>query len=95
MGDLTCYLCTFVDTLIEPYDILQIAVSLFSAIADAHALNIGLVDISMDNLWLNLDGNVYFDGFKSCLGLLDNNKDCLWIDFDCLQCPGKFWLQNT
>ncbi|KAL9550271.1 hypothetical protein MBANPS3_004795 [Mucor bainieri] len=74
-------------TPIEPLDILQIAVSLFSALKDAHALGIGLVSISMDSLWLGLDGNIYFDDFKSCVHLQGHDQQLPWIDFDLLNCP--------
>lgn len=68
---------------------LQIAVSLFSALNDAHALGIGLVRLSLDNLWLGLDGVVYFDSFQSCVDLQRSNERLPWIDFDLLNCPGK------
>ncbi|KAI8644671.1 hypothetical protein BD408DRAFT_430400 [Parasitella parasitica] len=61
-------------TTIQPLYILQIAISLFSAIRDAHSLNIGLVDISMETLWLGMDGVAYFSGFKSSLSLQGGSK---------------------
>ncbi|KAK4510877.1 uncharacterized protein ATC70_005312 [Mucor velutinosus] len=76
-------------TNIEPLYILQIAVSLLSALKDAHALGIGLVGISLDSLWLGLDGVVYFDDFKSCIYLQGDNEQLPWIDFDVLNCPDK------
>jgi hypothetical protein len=82
----------FLDESIEPLYVLQIAISLFSAIADAHTLNVGLVNISMDTLWLGLDGAVYFDAFKSCLILEDEEEKQPWINFDQLQCPGNLLI---
>ncbi|KAL7329381.1 hypothetical protein PS15p_207491 [Mucor circinelloides] len=72
---------------IEPLYILQMAISLFSALTDAHALGIGLVNLSMDYLWLGMDGTLFFDDFKSCLKLQTNNEQLPWIDFDLLECP--------
>ncbi|GAN01164.1 hypothetical protein MAM1_0005d00595 [Mucor ambiguus] len=74
-------------THIEPLYILQIAISLFSALKDAHALGIGLVSVSMDSLWLGLDGVVYFNEFKSCVYLQQDNEQLPWVDFDLLDCP--------
>lgn len=65
------------------------AISLFSALKDAHALDIGLVNLSMDHLWLGMDGALFFDDFKSCLKLQTTNELLPWIDFDLLDCPGN------
>ncbi|CEP18381.1 hypothetical protein [Parasitella parasitica] len=66
-------------TTIQPFHILQIAISLFSAMADAHSLHIVLVDISMDTVWLGIDGAAYFSGFKSSLSMRGEHKKLPWI----------------
>ncbi|KAI7907278.1 uncharacterized protein BX663DRAFT_426319 [Cokeromyces recurvatus] len=74
---------------LEPLYVLQMAVTLFSILTDAHSQNIGLVDITMDSLYVNTDGGLYFGGFKSCVSLdpesLSKQKDS--FDTSSIKCP--------
>ncbi|KAI8979192.1 hypothetical protein BDF20DRAFT_485649 [Mycotypha africana] len=84
---------------IEPFYFLQMAICLFSMLADAHTLNIGLVDISLDSLYVATDGGIYFSGYRSCLFLHESSvhsststkdsSDCYysWINPATIKCP--------
>ncbi len=67
------------------------AITLFSMLADAHALNIGLVDITQNSLYIGDDHGLYFDGFQACIPL--DEEDAVhnrsWMDLKALKCPGK------
>ncbi|RCI05426.1 hypothetical protein CU098_013233 [Rhizopus stolonifer] len=74
---------------LEPLYFIQMAITLFSILVDAHALNIGLVNISPKSICVGTDGGLYFGEFKSCV-LLDEPKplrDKGWIRISAQHTP--------
>lgn len=81
-----------IDCHFEPFYLLQMFISIFYVLEDAHRLNIGLVDINFDNFNVNVDYTLDFDGFESCIYLKDNivNRKRSWmISARHIKCPGK------
>lgn len=67
------------------------AINLFSMLADAHAQNIGLVDINADKLFVSDDYGLYFDGFEACISFDESDKaqGKFWMNPFGIKCPGK------
>lgn len=65
-------------------------ITLFSILSDAHSQSIGLVDITLDSLYVSLDGGLYFDGFQSCIPLDKTFPELRkpWMDLKTIKCPG-------
>lgn len=70
---------------------LQMSITLFSMLADAHAQNIGLMNINLDTLFVGDDYGLYFDGFDSCIPF--DESDAVhrksWMIETLPKCPGK------
>lgn len=66
-------------------------IALFSTLSDAHTQSVGLVDITVDSLYVSLDLGLYFDGFQSCVQLHKESTvfDKPWMNVRAIKCPGK------
>jgi hypothetical protein len=73
---------------IEPYYLLHMAITLFTALTDAHSQDIALVDLTQDAFLVGMDGGLYFTKFRSCIDLNERSYPP-WIPLDAVICPGN------
>ncbi|KAI8364944.1 kinase-like domain-containing protein [Blakeslea trispora] len=62
------------ETIIQPQEVLQASICLFSALADAHNLDIGFVDLKLENFLIDSSGAGYLTDFGSCIMLERGQK---------------------
>ncbi|KAG2223125.1 hypothetical protein INT45_005681 [Circinella minor] len=87
-GDLLEYVHKKNGGQLHPLEVLKIAIHLFSAIADAHDLDIGLVDIKRENVLIDTGGSAVLTDFGSCvkmngadiIDLNDTEDGVCWTD---------------
>ncbi|GAA5803090.1 hypothetical protein HPULCUR_008565 [Helicostylum pulchrum] len=82
---------------LEPMHLLQMCISLFSMVKEAHLLNIGLVDITPEGLQVDAIGMLYFNSYQSCLDLQDTivNRNKPWmVNTKFLKCPEAKSMNN-
>ncbi|KAL9552981.1 hypothetical protein MBANPS3_003505 [Mucor bainieri] len=58
----------------KPQEVLQAAICLFSALTDAHALNIGIVDLKLENFLIDSSGAGWLTDFGSCIEFKEGNE---------------------
>ncbi|CEP17724.1 hypothetical protein [Parasitella parasitica] len=51
----------------KPQEVLQASICLFAALTDAHALNIGIVDLKLENFLIDSSGAGWLTDFGSCV----------------------------
>ncbi|KAG1461696.1 hypothetical protein G6F46_001321 [Rhizopus delemar] len=61
-------------TLIHPFEVLQVAICLFSALTDAHSLGVGFVDLKLENLLIDSSGSAWITDFESCIEFNDKEE---------------------
>ncbi|OBZ82020.1 Serine/threonine-protein kinase YPK2/YKR2 [Choanephora cucurbitarum] len=55
------------ETMLKPQEVLQASICLFSALSDAHNLDIGIVDLKLENFLIDSSGTGYLTDFGSCI----------------------------
>jgi hypothetical protein len=70
------------------------AITLFTALTDAHSQDIALVDLTQDTFLVGMDGGLYFNGFRSCIDL---NEPTLptWVPSHTINYPGIFAILHS
>jgi hypothetical protein len=51
----TCIDACMLASVFQPQEVLQASICLFSALTDAHALNIGILDLKLENFLVSFD----------------------------------------
>lgn len=69
-GDARKYFCKRKEP-IQPYEALQASICLFTALSDIHKLNIGIVDLKLENFLIDLGGSGWLTDFGSCVEIED------------------------
>ncbi|KAI7898617.1 kinase-like domain-containing protein [Cokeromyces recurvatus] len=87
-GDARNYLDKRVYTF-QPQEVLQASICLFSALTDAHALGIGIVDLKLENFLIDASGAGWLTDFGSCIEFKSGNDE---IDLDQ---EGVSWTKNV
>ncbi|KAI9486887.1 MAG: kinase-like domain-containing protein, partial [Benjaminiella poitrasii] len=87
-GDARSYLDKRVYTF-QPQEVLQASICLFSALADAHVLGIGIVDLKLENFLIDSSGAGWLTDFGSCIEFKDKG-DIVDLDKE-----GVFWTKNV
>ncbi|KAI7856025.1 kinase-like domain-containing protein [Circinella umbellata] len=77
-GDLLEYVHKKNGGQLHTLEVLKIAINLFSAIADAHNLDIGIVDIKRENVLIDTGGSAVLTDFGSCVKM--NGADIIDLD---------------
>ncbi|KAI8886246.1 kinase-like protein [Backusella circina FSU 941] len=55
----------------KPFEVLQATICLFTALTEAHLLNIGIVDLKLENFLIDSAGTGWITDFGSCIELHD------------------------
>ncbi|RUP06741.1 kinase-like domain-containing protein [Jimgerdemannia flammicorona] len=76
-GDLRSFMAEK-DRLLHPLEVLQLAISLFTAIVDCHRLDIGLLDVKIENILVDSSGSAWVTD----LGSFINLKGREWVNLD-------------
>ncbi|KAL0144850.1 kinase-like domain-containing protein [Mucor lusitanicus] len=58
----------------KPQEVLQASICLFAALTDAHALNIGIVDLKLENFLIDSSGAGWLTDFGSCIEFKEGNE---------------------
>ncbi|KAI8971791.1 kinase-like domain-containing protein [Mycotypha africana] len=87
-GDARTYLNKRMD-LIQPQEVLQAAICLFSTLADAHSLNIGIVDLKLENFLIDSSGTGWVTDFGSCIEFREG-QSVIHLDKE-----GVSWTKNV
>lgn len=66
------------------------AITLFTALTDAHSQNIVLVDLSQDAFLVGMEGGLCFNGFRSCINLNEPTRP-KWISLPTINCLGTLF----
>ncbi|KAI8646568.1 kinase-like domain-containing protein [Parasitella parasitica] len=71
----------------KPLEVLQASICLFAALTDAHALNIGIVDLKLENFLIDSSGAGWLTDFGSCIEFTQgvetvnlDEEDVAWTD---------------
>ncbi|KAI9274456.1 kinase-like domain-containing protein [Phascolomyces articulosus] len=88
-GDLLEYVEKRQGGRLHPIEVLQIAIHLFSALTDAHNLDVGLVDVKRENVLIDNAGSAVLTDFGSCVKM-DEEK----IDLDTTE-DGVHWTAEV
>ncbi|KAI7881476.1 kinase-like protein [Lichtheimia hyalospora FSU 10163] len=86
-GDLRDYMEKLQDDYFHETQVLQMALSLFAGLADAHKLNIGILDLKLENILIDSCGSAWITDFGSCVELRGDDD---WID---LRYVGVQWTK--
>ncbi|KAI8334495.1 hypothetical protein BD560DRAFT_340635 [Blakeslea trispora] len=81
----------------EPLYFIQMGITLYSMIFDAHSVDIGLYGITEESLRVGVDGSLYFVGFEYCMPLVQNNqiKPKPWMNPSHVEAPNfKVFRKN-
>ncbi|KAI9249026.1 kinase-like domain-containing protein [Sporodiniella umbellata] len=57
---------------VHPFELLNVAICLFSALTDAHSLGVGFVDLKLENLLIDNTSSAYVTDFESCVEFHEN-----------------------
>ncbi|GAN09299.1 hypothetical protein MAM1_0257d08824 [Mucor ambiguus] len=62
------------ETSFKPQEVLQASICLFAALTDAHALNIGIVDLKLENFLIDSSGAGWLTDFGSCIEFKEGSE---------------------
>lgn len=62
------------ESIFRPFEAVQAAICLFSALTDAHALGIGIVDLKLENFLIDSSGTGWLTDFGSCIEFYDREE---------------------
>ncbi|KAI9310362.1 kinase-like domain-containing protein [Dichotomocladium elegans] len=77
-GDLRDYIASRQGVHLHHVEVLQIGLSLFAGLSDAHKLGVGIVDLKLENILVDVVGSAWFTDFGSCIDF--DNKQVINLD---------------